>query len=116
MSSNFLIEFSIVDQIYRYLEQNLTPEWRRAYIDYKGCKKRIRISEDRLKSKGSPGTAAAAIERQRTIERDERDSSGDDADNGPAARPKGSSRSTPRMKGSQTVSLTSWSKEIRLIR
>lgn len=32
----------------RYLNENLTPEWKRAYLDYRTCKKHIKLIARRL--------------------------------------------------------------------
>lgn len=62
----------------RYLEDNLTPEWKRAYLDYRACKKSIKIIANRLAA-GNPDTAREIKE--------EIDKSSDD-DVGPSAIPK----------------------------
>ncbi|WVQ84502.1 hypothetical protein IAT38_006654 [Cryptococcus sp. DSM 104549] len=69
----------------RYLQENLTPEWKRAYIDYRGCKKAIKV------------VAARLGQVKEGKEDDDRDSSGADDDNGPSAPPR---RSPETMRGS----------------
>ncbi|TXT12915.1 hypothetical protein VHUM_01316 [Vanrija humicola] len=57
----------------QYLNDNATPEWKRAYIDYRACKKQIKRIVARLEQ-NDPAAADAA---------DAADSSGDD-DHGPS--------------------------------
>lgn len=59
----------------RYLEENATPEWKRAYIDYRGAKKAIK-------------RAVASRENQAVDENNDFSSEEDDADNGPSAKPR----------------------------
>lgn len=59
-----------------YLEENLTPEWKRAYIDYRACKKAIKVIARRL---GQAKDGASG--------EDEGHSSADE-DHGPSAQPK----------------------------
>jgi hypothetical protein len=81
----------------RYLEENLTPEWRRAYIDYKGCKKRIKIIDARLRSRGSPQIAPDGVK----VNESANDSSDNDGDHGPAAPPK---KATPSLRANSARS------------
>ncbi|ODN94664.1 hypothetical protein L198_04805 [Cryptococcus wingfieldii CBS 7118] len=60
----------------RYLQENLTPEWKRAYIDYRACKKSIKVIAARMGHIQEEG------------EGDQGDSSGPDDDYGPSAPPK----------------------------
>lgn len=62
----------------RYLEENLTPEWRRAYIDYRACKKSIKVVANRL---GQTGDRARHGEQSGNGSPD----SSDDNDHGPSA-------------------------------
>ncbi|WVQ74177.1 hypothetical protein IAR50_003771 [Cryptococcus sp. DSM 104548] len=57
----------------RYLQENLTPEWKRAYIDYRACKKSIKV------------IAARMGHVKEEVEGDQGDSSGPDDDYGPSA-------------------------------
>lgn len=57
----------------RYLDENATPEWKRAYIDYRGAKKAIK-------------RAVASRENQAVDENN--DFSSEDEDNGPSAKPR----------------------------
>lgn len=68
----------------RYLEENATPEWKRAYIDYRGAKKAIK-------------RAVASRENQAVDENN--DFSSEDEDNGPSAKPK-----TPASPGGSALS------------
>lgn len=68
----------------RYLEENATPEWKRAYIDYRGAKKAIK-------------RAVASRESQAVDEIN--DLSSEDEDNGPSAKPK-----TPTSPGGSALS------------
>jgi hypothetical protein len=70
---------------HRYLLENQTPEWKRAYIDYRAAKKAIKVVALRLNeaSQKSPGINGNGEERD-TVEYD---SSGDE-DYGPSAPPK----------------------------
>ncbi|OCF44626.1 hypothetical protein I317_01513 [Kwoniella heveanensis CBS 569] len=85
----------------RYLAENQTPEWKRAYIDYRACKKAIKVVARRLgqvKESGGEGGAGDG-------DGDGDDSSGADDDHGPSAPPR--DRSTPdTIKGSLTRRLT----------
>ncbi|KAL7418429.1 Xenotropic and polytropic retrovirus receptor 1 [Cryptotrichosporon argae] len=83
----------------RYLVENQTPEWKRAYIDYRACKKAIKAVAVRL------GQRPDALD-DADNDNDE-DSDGDD-DHGPSARPRNelaharsraSSGRTPEMTG-----------------
>ncbi|WWC91724.1 uncharacterized protein L201_006671 [Kwoniella dendrophila CBS 6074] len=68
----------------RYLAENQTPEWKRAYIDYRLCKKTIKVVAARLgqvKERREGGVISGG-------EEDEGDSSGADDDHGPSAAPK----------------------------
>lgn len=60
----------------RYLDENATPEWKRAYIDYRGAKKAIK-------------RAAASLQNEAVEENN--DFSSDDEDHGPSAKPRRSS-------------------------
>ncbi|WVO14281.1 hypothetical protein L204_101913 [Cryptococcus depauperatus] len=62
-----------------YLQENQTPEWKRAYIDYGACKKAINVVATRL---------GQAKEKEGKDEDDGGSSSGPDDDNGPTAPPK----------------------------
>ncbi|KAK8853230.1 hypothetical protein IAR55_003932 [Kwoniella newhampshirensis] len=76
----------------RYLAENLTPEWKRAYIDYRACKKAIKVVGKRL------GQVKDAREGEDGDDDDgNQSSSGADDDYGPSAPPK---RSPETIKGS----------------
>nr|XP_019044152.1 hypothetical protein I302_07433 [Kwoniella bestiolae CBS 10118]OCF23082.1 hypothetical protein I302_07433 [Kwoniella bestiolae CBS 10118] len=69
----------------RYLVENQTPEWKRAYIDYRQCKKKIKVVAKRLgqikeRREGEPGGEEE--------EDEDGDSSGADDDHGPSAPPR----------------------------
>ncbi|ORY33359.1 SPX domain-domain-containing protein [Naematelia encephala] len=59
----------------RYLAENQTPEWKRAYIDYRACKKKIKVINNRLRQ------IDGEVE-------EEKDSSDADEDHGPSAPPR----------------------------
>lgn len=93
----------------RYLEDNLTPEWKRAYIDYRACKKSIKVIANRL--------AAGDVDAAEQIHK-EVDKSSDDEDAGPSAPPRkspsvsqggrpGRSPMTPGSRGGRTASVQS---------
>ncbi|WVR00182.1 hypothetical protein IAU59_007324 [Kwoniella sp. CBS 9459] len=87
----------------RYLAENLTPEWKRAYIDYRACKKAIKVVAKRL------GHIKDSREGQEGEDGDQDgdgdDSSGADDDHGPSAAPR--DKNTPdTIKGSLTRRLT----------
>ncbi|OXC70750.1 hypothetical protein AYX13_00732 [Cryptococcus neoformans] len=67
----------------RYLQENLTPEWKRAYIDYRACKKLIKVIAARL----------GQIKEQEDVDGGG-SSSGPDDDHGPSA---------PRIKSPDTL-------------
>ncbi|WWC64582.1 uncharacterized protein I303_107193 [Kwoniella dejecticola CBS 10117] len=74
----------------RYLAENQTPEWKRAYIDYRQCKKKIKVVAARLgqvKERKEGGLSGGE-------EGDDGDSSGADDDHGPSAPPR-EKRGTP---------------------
>ncbi|KIR29217.1 hypothetical protein I309_01804 [Cryptococcus deuterogattii LA55] len=58
----------------RYLQENLTPEWKRAYIDYRACKKSIKVVAARL----------GQVKEQEDVDGGG-SSSGPDDDHGPSA-------------------------------
>ena len=64
----------------RYLSENLTPEWKRAYIDYRACKKAIKVISQRL--------GDVKVQHGQDDEAGERDSSDGDDDAGPSAPPR----------------------------
>jgi len=91
----------------RYLSENLTPEWKRAYIDYRACKKSIKVIARRL---GQVGDQTPESQEERA-EQEANDSSADE-DYGPSAPPRrspsgigrsvrsGSSAKSPNPEGS----------------
>ncbi|KAK4685855.1 hypothetical protein P7C73_g4278, partial [Tremellales sp. Uapishka_1] len=74
----------------QYLAENQTPEWKRAYIDYKACKKAIKIVGARM-GRGKEIKDGVEV-----------DSSDNDADHGPSAHPLRKTNS----KGSSTKDTT----------
>lgn len=72
----------------RYLTENLTPEWRRAYIDYRACKKAIKVVARRLGQLQEEEPESAEGDEPKEQGGDVgNDSSGDD-DYGPSAPPR----------------------------
>ncbi|WRT70222.1 uncharacterized protein IL334_007217 [Kwoniella shivajii] len=80
----------------RYLAENQTPEWKRAYIDYRICKKKIKVVAKRLGQlkdiHGGP-IQGQGVEAE---DDDGDDSSGADDDHGPSAVPKDKSKSSDK--------------------
>ena len=77
----------------RYLRENLTPEWKRAYLDYSACKKAIKVIARRLDQNKDTATGE-----------DGKDSSdADDDDHGPSRQPK----KTPSIRASAGGSVKS---------
>jgi hypothetical protein len=83
----------------RYLSENLTPEWKRAYIDYRACKKSIKVIARRL---GQLGDQTVESQEERP-EGDGNDSSADE-DYGPSAPPRRSPSALVNRSRSGTVS------------
>ncbi|EIW72108.1 hypothetical protein TREMEDRAFT_70627 [Tremella mesenterica DSM 1558] len=78
--------------IARYLDENSTPEWKRAYIDYRACKKAIKViarrlgqERSRIKNGEQPDKGSGSHE------------SSDDVDHGPSAPPRSSKGTSPSM-------------------
>ena len=67
------------DPLPRYLAENLTPEWKRAYIDYRACKKAIKVIANRLGDGHPDGQVGDEADKS---------SDGDDGDGGPSAPPR----------------------------
>ncbi|WVF72993.1 hypothetical protein IAT40_007811 [Kwoniella sp. CBS 6097] len=93
----------------RYLAENQTPEWKRAYIDYRACKKAIKVVARRLGQirdghrEGDEGGEGGGQDG------DGDDSSGADDDHGPSAPPRirDKDKDTPdTIRGSLTRRLT----------
>ncbi|WWC72020.1 uncharacterized protein I206_105979 [Kwoniella pini CBS 10737] len=80
----------------RYLAENQTPEWKRAYIDYRQCKKKIKVVAARL------GQVKERKEGQINggEEEDDGDSSGADDDHGPSALPTNRKATPDTIRGS----------------
>ena len=77
------------DGILRYLAENLTSEWKRAYIDYGQCKKKIKVISARLgQNQGG---------------KEEKDSSDGDADHGPSAAPRTRSSAVSKSPGRSSM-------------
>jgi hypothetical protein len=86
----------------RYLSENLTPEWKRAYIDYRACKKSIKVIARRLGQAGDQAPDSG----EEGAERDGNDSSADE-DYGPSAPPRRSPSGLVNRPRSGTTSVKS---------
>jgi hypothetical protein len=84
------------------LSENLTPEWKRAYIDYRACKKSIKVIARRLGQTGDQAPDSA----EDGAERDGNDSSADE-DYGPSAPPRRSTSGLVNRPRSGTTSVRS---------
>ncbi|WWD03630.1 hypothetical protein V865_001685 [Kwoniella europaea PYCC6329] len=83
----------------RYLVENQTPEWKRAYIDYRLCKKKIKVVAKRL------GQVKERKEGEGEEDDQDGDSSGADDDHGPSA-PSRERRTPETIKGSSKLRMT----------
>jgi hypothetical protein len=86
----------------RYLAENATPEWKRAYIDYRAAKKAIKRVANRLKQTPEP------IPGNESNKSDDGDvsgasSSGDDDDHGPSKPRRGASARSPAVPPASTA-------------
>jgi len=71
----------------RYLSENLTPEWKRAYIDYRACKKAIKVIARRLGQVPADQVSGSQEDQAENGDADGNDSSADE-DYGPSAPPR----------------------------